>query len=149
MNQKKKMKLCAHCDGQVDLDVVVCPYCGNSLSDVKDAQTFSTVKKNLSAEETLSSLYPPPYQPKNVAAATAKAIEVEEEVCEKETKSSPLIPTLIFSLGVNILLFGLYLLLFSTKGELFLHFNAELWFVYLVLGAPLSYVGYKMLRKIF
>lgn len=146
MNQKKKMKLCTHCDGQVDLDVVVCPYCGNNLSDPKDNQRFPGVKKSLNAEETLSSLYPPPYQPKSQEAAVKP---IEEEVSEKESRPSLLIPTLVFSLGINILLFGLYLLFFATKGELFLHFNADLWFVYLLFGAPLSFVGYKMLSKIF
>ncbi len=144
MNQKKKMKLCAHCDGEVDLDVVVCPYCGSNLSEVNSQnKTFSGLKKNF--EDPLSSLYPPPYQPKTPEPVA----KVLEEETEKETKPSLLIPTLIFSLGINILLFGLYLLFFSSKGELFLHFNAELWFVYLMLGAPLSYLGYKMLSKIF
>jgi hypothetical protein len=151
MNQKKKMKLCAHCDGQVEFDMMLCPYCGNNLSEVKDpaSKSFSAgVKKNLSTEETLSSLYPPPYQPKNVSPQV-KAIEPEEECVEKtESKPSILIPTLIFSLGINILLFGLYLIFFSSKGEIFLHFNSDLWFVYLLMGAPLSYIGYKMLTKI-
>lgn len=73
MPQRKRMKLCPSCDGFVDLDVIICPYCGNNVSEstyVNNADEDEMEEKSLGSsmtpEESLSALYPPPYQPKNV-----------------------------------------------------------------------------------
>ena len=133
MAAKNRRKLCLNCDGMVDLDVIVCPYCGNDMTKV--VENFKT-----SSQESLTALYPPPYKPKDIETSNPTAEP-------KEDKKSSVIPAFIFSIGINICLFGLYLLLFSTKGEIFLHFNATIWFVYVLLGSPLAFFGYKMLSK--
>ena len=181
MSQNKRMKMCTSCDGFVDLDVIVCPYCGNDLSVLgksakkEDVSSAGQYKKKLSVEETLSSLYPPPYNPKSIQGADVmknlpedpainnnsrkfnfmdeEKINVAENV-EKLPSNAIVdqsfwrfLPVLLFSLGANIILLGLYLLLFSTNGEIFVRWNAQLWYVYLIIGVPLIAFGYKMLSK--
>ena len=34
MSNKKKTKLCGSCDGMVDLDVIICPYCGSDVLEI-------------------------------------------------------------------------------------------------------------------
>ena len=67
MSQKKRNKLCGSCDGIVDLDVIICPYCGSDvlevLEDPYEKEKYATDgKKKLSPDETMTSLYPPPYK---------------------------------------------------------------------------------------
>ena len=33
MEQRKRSKLCSNCYGQVDVDVIVCPYCGRAFDE--------------------------------------------------------------------------------------------------------------------
>ena len=33
MKPKKRQKLCHHCEGEVDLDVIVCPFCAADLRE--------------------------------------------------------------------------------------------------------------------
>lgn len=122
---QKKMKLCNHCDGMVDMDVIICPYCGNDVSEIEDRE-----------ESNKDPLYPPPYKPQ-----TEKKEETKQE---KSEKKFTFLPFILFSLGVNILLFGLFLFLFSTKGELFLRWKATYWFVYVLIGLPLIFIGNKL-----
>ncbi|KPK32623.1 MAG: hypothetical protein AMS24_03635 [Chlamydiae bacterium SM23_39] len=123
---QKKMKLCTHCDGMVDIDVIICPYCGNDVSEIGDENKIN--------KETL---YSPPYKPE---------IEKKEEE-KKEEKKFNFIPFILFSLGINILLFGFFLFLFSNKGELFLKWKATYWFVYVLIGLPLIFIGNKLLSS--
>ena len=197
MSVKKRMKLCSNCDGFVDLDVIICPYCGSdvllseeTIPDLDETPPIAHYRKKMSVEETLSSLYPPPYKPKNIHVpnpmnpdplnpdplnpntVSSRQNDVdynnlnhqqltqkdeETDTCMQditkldETKKmfsfSRALPILLFSLGVNILLLGLYLLIFSTNGEIFIRWNAAIWYVYLLVGVPFIIVGYKMLSK--
>lgn len=125
MSNKKRMKMCANCDGMVDLEVIICPYCGNDVAQTQEKTSH------------LNDLYPPPYQPK------------EENVKEREEeeKKVSIWPFFIFSIGVNISLFGLFLFLFSSKGELFLRWKSSFWFVYVLVGAPLIFIGNRLFKR--
>ena len=159
MNRKNRMKLCSNCDGMIDLDVILCPYCGEDVSKEK--------KDNIS----IDNLYPPPYNPnyqKNIeedfqeksfqekifqekdSEKTLEKTLEKEDILEnkKEEKSSFLFPFLLFSLGINLFLFGIFLLLFSANGEIFLKWNAKLWFIYILLGLPLILIGNKLFSKL-
>ncbi len=188
MQPRKRMKMCASCDGMVDLDVIVCPYCGADFA--KNNQESEAAHNTPPLEETLSALYPPPYKPKSfgaereaqssfsnsdplhqadpmnpmmglpedvnsesgqvnrvkteTAAASFPEVQEEEEGRQKKT----ILATLLFSLGVNLLLFSLFLLFFSTNGELFLRWDAGLWYLYSLLGAGMLAGGYKLLGKL-
>lgn len=144
MGQKKRLKLCQYCDGQIDLDVIVCPYCGNHVSEPK---TFSQKP----AEE---SLFPPPYASsqksfdnleENFSSTAPQPKELAAE--PTTTRGNIFLPTLLFSLGMNLSLLGLFILFFSKKGELLLKWDAHFWFVYVLLALPLMFFGYKGLSR--
>lgn len=151
MEQKKRLKMCPHCDGQIDLDAVVCPYCGRELMMNKKPEETKNSTEFLSRtpEETSASLYPPPYQPKihDPIEQQEEAPLMQENVTKQEEKENLLWPTLLFSFGVNLLLIGLFLLFFSKQGELLLRWNGHFWFVYLLLGLPIAVLGYKGLSR--
>ncbi len=166
MKQDDQLKLCPNCDGYVAVEVIICPYCGNSIPrEEENENDEGSIEKDrnsssLSPEETLSSLYPPPYRPK---AYDASIVE-EEKLYEKEEKEiveesasftqeisekrSTLIPTILFSIGINIFLLSLLLFFFSEDGDLFLKWDARFWFLYLLVAAPLVFFGYKGLSKL-
>ena len=54
-------KLCFHCNAEVDVDVIVCPFCGVDLMHEKhfmeDEYEDSSTTRPLSTQETLASLY--------------------------------------------------------------------------------------------
>jgi hypothetical protein len=147
MEQKKRLKMCPHCDGQIDWDSVVCPYCGRSLTVEKKTEEMKNTTEFFSKtpEETSASLYPPPYQPKihDPIDPQEDAPLLQENALKVEEKESLLWPTLLFSFGINLLLIGLFLLFFSKQGELLLRWNSHFWFVYLLLGLPIAVLGYK------
>ena len=175
MDQRRRMKLCPHCEGDVDLEVIVCPFCGKDVSEQKMTSNMQTpmssrnsLVRSLSPDETLSSLYPPPYRPKvydqempTSRATTADTMmideeeeEQEEEIVDKaieeedvaEEKKTPIIPILLFSLGINLCLFGLFLLFFSSNGEVWLHWKGGMWIAYMFISAPFLYFGYKKMH---
>ncbi|HEU64134.1 MAG: hypothetical protein KR126chlam4_00037 [Candidatus Anoxychlamydiales bacterium] len=164
--QEELTKMCPSCDGSISMDAIFCPYCGSNVfeknEDLPDKKTEDDVK-SLSYEETLSSLYPPPYKPKAIQTATSKYYEEENDVekdedenqeklekkniSEKNEKNA-LIPTALFWLGINILVFSVLLLVFSQNGVLYLKWNAKFWFLYSIISIPLVYFGFKGLKNL-
>ena len=207
MQPKKRMKMCSNCDGMVDLDVIICPYCGHDLSASMSQTADGDKNQTPPLEETLSALYPPPYKPKSFASETAEekpeemhslenispsnpvtfenmetaasvetpnpveapveppvshestftekvesqtaAMPIKEEPTEEEMhQKKTILATLLFSLGINLLFFSLFLLFFSTNGELFLRWDGGLWYLYSLLGIGMLAGGYKLLGKL-
>lgn len=163
MKTKKRLKLCLNCNGQVDVDVIVCPFCGADLMEERSVKEnpapYDISHGTLNTEKTIASLYPPPYQPN---AFGGSAIEEQksvihdsqqpsQEATESEAKTeiaSTLLSILLFSFGVNFFLLGPVLFFFSEEGSLFLRFNGNLWFIYFFVSIPLLYFGFKKLSKI-
>ncbi len=129
MKAKKRQKLCYNCDGEVDLEVIFCPYCGVDLLEEKN---------NL--EETPPQLYPPPYVPGNVVT------EEQEEVPKKEVHS--FVPLMLLTLGVQAFLIGILLFILSENGSVHLQFDAKTWLFYLLFSIPVLYFGIKKLQDI-
>lgn len=166
MKTKKRLKLCLNCNGQVDVDVIVCPFCGADLMEERnvkeDPAPYDISRGTLNTDKTIASLYPPPYQPNSFKGPTAEEKESvihepqqtappPQQAEEPEVKSevaSTLIPILLFSFGVNFFLLGLTLFFFSEEGSLHLKFNGSLWFLYFFLSMPLLYFGFKKLSKL-
>ena len=159
MAEKERMKLCPHCEGQVSIHFDACPFCGGSIA-IETGESEPAYKapydiriKNLSPEETLASLYPPPYQSKvfDRNLETDNPFEKEEplieEAAEPEAEISSLWPTLCLSLGMLLLLISFLLLVFSDKGELVIRWNADLWYAYFIPAMPLLFLGYRLLDK--
>lgn len=136
MKPKKRQKLCHNCEGEVDLDVIVCPYCAADLREEKPEQSRAPYPASPS-NPTFASLYPPPHAP--------KAPEPEPVAQVMETKNSPFLSIFLLSFGAQLLLLGLLTLLFSHHGAITLKWSARFWFVYLFASLPLLVFGYKRL----
>lgn len=124
---KKRQKLCYHCEGEVDLDVIVCPFCAADLRAEKP--------------DTLRSFTPPMQK-----TAVEEAVAEPEEGQDKW--ASLLHPTVLFAIGIQLVLFGLIMLLFSHRGVMIMKWDARLWFLYLFGSIPFLVFGYKSLSKL-
>lgn len=156
MKPKKRQKLCHNCEGEIDLDVIVCPFCAADLREERPEQgrpSFNPTVKTFGQErETSQSLYPPPYASKT--SETAAVAETQTQVSTnpaanvEEKPKNPFRATILFTLGVQLFLLGLLMLLFSHKGVVILKWDAAYWFLYCLSGIPLLYFGYKALSKL-
>lgn len=154
---KKRQKLCHNCEGEIDLDVIVCPFCAADLRVEKPEQgraSFNAVPRFVQDQETSQSLYPSPFPPKAAPepeAATAAVSQQPEQMpmaaVVQETRNF-FGPTILFTLGVQLVLIGLLMLLFSHKGVVVLKWNAGWWPLYCAAGCPFLYFGYRALSKL-
>jgi len=167
--QNQRTKMCPNCEGNVALEVSMCPYCGGSVFEQNEnlsSQKSADDVKTLSYEETLASLYPPPYKPKVIETNSSmeneenyveepKPIqkgyeqeEVHEEEVEEEVEQNALIPTVLFWFGVNAFIFSILLLVFSKDGVLYLKWNSSYWFLYSLIALPFLFFGFKGLKNL-
>lgn len=158
MKPKKRQKLCCHCEGEIDLDVIVCPFCAADLREEKPEQiksiyrSFGGVEKT-DNRQTSESLYPLPLSARPEQPAMEEVIEEEEpaytaEKAPSDKLSSVICPTILFTLGIQLFVLGMFILLFSHKGVVLLKWDGTLWFLYVLASCPLLYFGYRALSKI-
>lgn len=152
MNTKTKKKLCWNCEGNVAIIDETCPYCGVSLD-------VSPMLSNAVGSDALN----PPYKytkstsETTIPLAPYRTEEQEGQNSTEEASPPPLgtvkathelqktaIALSSLLLGFTLLLFAAILLLFSdTNGYLTLRWSADYWYLYLVIGGPLLYWGWK------
>ncbi len=140
---KKRQKLCYNCEGEVDLDVIVCPFCAADLREEKPEQQAPQLQQSFKNIDTQQSLYPPPYSP--------RVREIEEEVQSAQVGEEPkgsYGSVILLTLGAQLLLLGLFMLFFSSKGSLILKWDARFWYFYIIASIPLLIFGAKSLNKI-
>jgi len=139
MKPKKRQKLCSNCEGDIDLDVIVCPYCAADLREGrKDPSPMQQVSRGL---------YPSPYPIKEEAAQQTPSVQEEGPEEAKESLLVAIGPILLFALGSILLLLGLLLLFFSHDGVVMLKWDARLWFLYLFASVPFLVFGYRSISK--
>lgn len=159
MKAKKRQKMCFNCEGEIDLDVIVCPYCAADLREEKPEQpraslqaNLQTGAKNLGDQKTLASLYPSQYPPQPLqrteAAPSEEAPEPAVQSSAEEKEKNIFGPIILFTLGAQLCLFGLLMVLFSHKGVMVLKWDARLWFLYVFASIPLLVFGYRALSKL-
>ncbi len=157
MEQNKRLKLCPHCEGRIEIDAVSCAYCGRNISEkVRYDEIYNEEPRNFSGNDSLSSLYPPPYRPKvfDEEEETQFEEENEEEIEdisqeESEPASNDYVwSTVLLSVGINLLLLSLFMIFFSKDGQILLQWNAKYWFLYFLLAVPFIYYGYKRLSRV-
>jgi predicted RNA-binding Zn-ribbon protein involved in translation (DUF1610 family) len=155
MEEKKQLKLCTNCNGQVDVDFDVCPYCGEEFSvktaSMEENPIENSNVKSLSTDETIASLYPPPYKPKSYDSPLEEIDEEEgqqQEERKEKIKKPLLMPILMFCFGVTLFLTAIFLLLFSKNNEVVLRWDARYWMLYLAFSLPLLFFGYKKLSSL-
>ena len=162
MKTSEKQKICPHCEGRVPLEAELCPYCAHELTNL--AKPPQGLFQSQSLEESLSSLYKPPYQGKRASQDFTHAKNVENALykepsrelsrepsgetpaeAEKERKSS-LWPTFMLLLAMNLFVLGLLQLFFATDGVVRLEWDASNWAFYCLAALPLCFFGWKKLR---
>lgn len=156
MKPKKRQKLCHNCEGEIDLDVIVCPFCAADLREEKPEQRRPSYNPSFMHvnQQTNQSLYPPAYSIKSAPEEAPLEPEAREPVVampaeEVETVSKNIFaPVVIFTLGVQLFLFGFLMLLFSHKGVVVLTWNAHFWFWYVFSSIPFLYFGYKSIARL-
>ncbi len=165
MKTVDRQKMCLNCDGRVPFEAIACPYCSADLSKAKEVEANrpDPLSKNQAIQDTLTSLYTPPYKgkkneaplPKNTpkesrmvppahhgGTAVAPGASQRDEVDEKIGKSI-LLSVLTLSTGSIFFILGLLQILFSTEGTLRLEWNTKYWFIYTLAALPLLYFGYR------
>lgn len=155
MKPKKRQKLCHNCEGEIDIDVIVCPFCAADLREEKPEQKFSSYVSTMhsgvaSQEMKMQPLYPKSVEREEVfVREEGEEDEIEEENrVESEKSTSVFAPTILFTLGVQLFIFGLLMLLFSHKGVVMLKWDARLWFFYVFASIPFLVFGFKTLSKL-
>jgi hypothetical protein len=156
---KVKKKLCWNCEGNAPYEAENCPYCGVYLSPM-----------SLGNQEGKQNLFAPPYkmseskEDQEVPASPFVAKEAEKEAEEEakaESNSSEeqpkaiddgmkkiLVSLILLLAGSVFLLFSIVLLLFSQEGVLTLHWDSGIWFIYLIAGLPMLFIGWRYLQNL-
>ncbi|MBU6383202.1 MAG: hypothetical protein KGR16_02660 [Verrucomicrobia bacterium] len=139
--------MCYNCEGEVDLDVIVCPYCAADLREEKPEQQAphfnrAAAMKNM---DTQQSLYPS--QSPRMPRHEEESVEQTVVQAEEEPRGS-YGPVLLLTLGAQLLILGLFMLLFSSKGLLVLKWDARFWYFYVLASVPLFVFGMKSLNKL-
>lgn len=177
MKSTEKQKMCIHCEGRIPLEADICEYCASYQTDTNMKNSFQTpLFQNQTLEDSLTSLYTPPYQGKRPnfsqpisneeTAFLSPQSTVYKEVTnnpthnpfekvtskysteEVEQQKSSLWPTLFLTTGIFAFIIGLMQVLFSTNGTLHLEWDTNYWFLYCLIGAPLLFFGMKKLREL-
>ncbi|MBI2742798.1 MAG: hypothetical protein HYX48_02650 [Chlamydiales bacterium] len=167
MKPTDRQKVCANCDGRISYDSTICTYCGAEVAETDTAQM--QLFKHQALQESLTSLYSPPYSKKAAEAQTEtpepvkKRVETFKEVktvtaglgattmqinnsegeAHEAQSQSGLLPILFLSIGSNLCLLGLLQFFFSEGGFLKLEWDASYWFIYCLISLPLIYFGMK------
>jgi hypothetical protein len=138
MKSSEKFKLCPSCDGKAPLEVVICPFC---------AQSFNELTKTKS---TLSASYTPPYSVDRSSQNTQEATPLKESATKTQTlkiEKSLFLPVALLTIGSNLLILAFLLLILNHDGKVELEWSASYWMIYALLGLPLLFMGYKILKK--
>lgn len=156
--QQPKKKLCWNCEGRVTLHEENCPFCGVYLSPLG----------KIGEPENKGNLFAPPYQVEDsdseeqkipaapfamdVAALKEKVAALPADAQLKtgyltEEMKTVILPLILLSAGTVLLLFGIALLLFSQNGVFTLKWDAEHWYIYLLLALPMLFFGWWYIQK--
>lgn len=148
MKPADRQKMCPNCDGRIPYEATQCPYCFATMQlDAAKNQTF---------QDSLTSLYSPPYSSKagtlfsneekqssSKEPLAAAAVEKEEG---EENKS--FWPILFLSLAGNLFVLGVLQFFFSEEGMVKLEINGSYWFLFILLSLPFFFFGWKKLNPL-
>ena len=175
MKLADKQKLCHQCDGRIPLEAPICPYCASDQTPgLNKGSQEGPLFKSQSLQDSLASLYTPPYSIKNLSTppveekkeiAAAPSLSPYKEVKSPQVSSSHGLPltaetseqkaeqngmwSLIFTMGGGtLLLLGLLQLFLSEGGTVRLEWDSSWWFVYCLLSAPFLFFGIKKIREL-
>jgi hypothetical protein len=154
MKVTDRQKVCSNCDGRIALEATECPYCGTEFSqEEKKSPLQAPLFKNQTLQESLASLYTPPYSQskseyKTVLPTPAPFKEplppetpLEKEPSQEQKETFWTLFALI--VAGNLLTIGLLQFFFSEEGVLRLEWDSSYWFLYCLIALPLFYLGLK------
>jgi hypothetical protein len=160
MSAKPKKRLCWNCEGNVSFKEDTCPYCGVSLIPTsipglanKNDTVITPPYKFSNKEREV------PPSPFSVPKESSQPVEEKDEDSEdgenaeestlalNEMKATSSVIALLLS-GSVFALFGAALYLFSHKGTFTLSWNAEHWYIYLLLGTVMMGFGWHYLNQL-
>lgn len=144
MKTKKRQKMCYNCEGEVDIDVIVCPFCAADLREEKPEQHTPLMQTNFKNLDAQQSLYPSSL-PK---ARPEEEPPLQQTIQQEEEPKSSYGTIILLTLGAQLLLLGLFMLLFSNRGEFVLKWDARFWYFYVLASIPLFIFGVKSLNKL-
>lgn len=168
MSESEKVKMCPFCEGDVPVQASLCKYCGSSLAKEDAKSSFYATE-----QDSLSSLYEPPYSAAKKRQDTEQAVDkdyydapefssedseeytpVEKKPkkskkakAKKKKESLQVGALLLMSLGGHLFTLGWILCFFSDHGRVVLEWNSHYWFLYLVFSCPFFYQGWKRLEE--
>lgn len=154
MNAKPKKKLCWNCEGATSFEEANCSYCGVylhplSISDSEEDDIFNPPYKiQPNNKEEI------PESPFNVNKQESVEIEQNEMVAEESVSvlssglKETLVPLMLLSFGSIFSVFALVLMLFSQNGIFSLQWNADNWYLYLVVSLPMLFFGWHTLQRL-
>jgi len=148
----KKTKLCWNCEGVVDRSSENCIYCGVYLhpekEDLQEERDDVSATPLYTPQDQEDEEYEPHYQSKEDEKIIYEEIHAEET--KKEASSEDIrgviLPLVFLLAGSIFMLFGLILYFFSKDGVFVLKWNANYWFIYLLIAIPLLYIGWRTLQ---
>ncbi|HSW86519.1 MAG TPA: hypothetical protein VLG49_03350 [Rhabdochlamydiaceae bacterium] len=167
MNPADRKKMCTSCDGMIPIDAETCLYCtADQAQTIESAPHQAPLFKHQSLQDSLTSLYTPPYSSKghmasyeesngsqrsrretmnlsspSIAIPVAESESVDEE--KDQAQGGTFWAVFMLSLGALLLNLGLLQLFFSDHGVLRLEWNSSYWFLYCLIALPLFYFGLK------
>jgi len=163
MLASERKRMCPYCEGEVDYESTYCPLCGGELEkkqEQPDLAEMRTEEKHRQLEESLATLYRPPYsgssyqRPPEPAPTTHthQIFHAEEEESDVDDPTQMteadggIWPLLFLTIGGMLLTLGLLLFFFSENGRVILEWNAHYWFLYCLIATPFLMLGWKFLN---
>ncbi len=164
MKPVDRQKMCTSCDGRVPFEAIACPYCSSDLSKVPEMEVpkQDPLSRNQAIQDSLTSLYAPPYKGKKTEAPKAPPPKepriiapahhggtaalpgtLPREEAEDKVGKTILISILTLSAGSVFFILGLLQIFFSEQGVLRLEWNTKYWFIYMLASLPMLYWGYR------
>lgn len=158
MKPADRQKMCSKCNGRVSFEATECPYCATELVPLpKTASSQSPLFKNNSLQDSLASLYQPPYHnkigekenplPRKQVTFSEPESPIAAAIAEQGNKGERVKNDFwaLFALivGGNLLTLGLMQFFFSEKGILSLEWDSSYWYLYCLIALPLFYLGFK------
>jgi hypothetical protein len=152
MKTKKRQRLCCNCDGEVDLDVIVCPFCAADLREEKMEDRSAVPPSSVRPLSGDSKPNEDPYFSRvdsDAQTASAMAQVISPEPASAEESPNRLICAILFlSIGAQLLVLGFVLALFAGDGFITLRWNTRLWFLYVFACIPCITFGFRWLSKL-
>jgi hypothetical protein len=167
MKPVDRQKMCTNCDGRVPFESDICPYCSSDLSKIPEMEVpkQDPFSRNQAIQDSLTSLYAPPYKGKKVESPKSQPKEsrivppahhggtaalpgaLPREEGDEKVGKTILLSILSLSIGSVFFILGLLQVFFSEQGVLKLEWSTKYWFIYLLGSLPILYFGYRKVEQ--